>query len=77
MQAYKFDTRISKDGTITIPFTLDLYGHDVEIIILPKEIVFQKITQEELMLRAAKAENDISFHQTITQDDLEKDSMSW
>ena len=77
MQVYKFDTRISKDGTITIPFTPDLIGQDVELIILPKEAEFQKITQEELILRATTAENDITLQQTLTQEELEKESLSW
>ena len=77
MQVYKFDTRISKDGTITIPFTPDLIGQDVELIILPKEAEFQKITQEKLAFRAATAENDIVSQQTLTQEELEKMSLSW
>lgn len=37
MRAFKFDTRISKDGTIQIPFTPSLFNTEVEIIIVPKE----------------------------------------
>jgi hypothetical protein len=77
MQAYKFDTRISKNGTITIPYTPDLIDKDVELIILPKEAGFQKITQKELVLRTTTAENDITSQQTLTQEELEKDSLSW
>jgi len=36
MRAYKFDTRISKDGTIQIPFTPSLFNMEVEITIVPK-----------------------------------------
>lgn len=36
MQAYKFDAKISEEGTISIPFEPSLFGQDVEIIILPK-----------------------------------------
>jgi hypothetical protein len=36
MRAYKFDTRISKDGTIQIPFTPSLFNTEVEITIVPK-----------------------------------------
>jgi len=36
MRAFKFNTRISNDGTIQIPFTPSLFNTDVEIIILPK-----------------------------------------
>jgi hypothetical protein len=37
MRAFKFDTRISIDGTIQIPFTPSLLNTEVEIIIIPKE----------------------------------------
>jgi hypothetical protein len=37
MQAYRFETRISKSGLIQIPLTNQLYDKDVEIIILPKQ----------------------------------------
>ena len=37
MRAFKFDTRISKDGTIQIPFTPSLFDTEVEITIVPKE----------------------------------------
>ena len=36
MHAYKFDTKISDDGTILVPLESSLYGKEVEIIILPK-----------------------------------------
>ena len=32
MQTYKFNTRVSKKGTITIPYTPDLMGQEVELI---------------------------------------------
>ena len=38
MRAFKFDTRISKDGTIQIPFTPSLFNTEVEIIIVPKGV---------------------------------------
>ena len=37
MRAFKFNTRISKDGTIQIPFTPSLFNTEVEIIIVPTE----------------------------------------
>lgn len=36
MEAYRFDTRISEKGIISLPFEPALYGKNVEIIILPK-----------------------------------------
>jgi len=38
MRAFKFDTRISKDGTIQIPFTPSLFNTEVEITIVPKMV---------------------------------------
>jgi hypothetical protein len=37
MQPYKFDTRISEDGVITLPFAPALFNRDVEITIVPKQ----------------------------------------
>lgn len=37
MQAYRFETRISKKGIIQLPFHHQLIDRDVEIIILPKQ----------------------------------------
>jgi len=36
MLAYKFDTRISENGVISLPFEPILFNTDVEIIVLPK-----------------------------------------
>ena len=36
MQAYKFDTRISERGIISLPHEPELFNTDVEIIILSK-----------------------------------------
>ncbi len=35
MEAYKFLTRISKNGSVKLPPTPELFDRDVEIIILP------------------------------------------
>lgn len=37
MQAYRFETRISKKGIIKLPFNQQLVDREVEIIILPKQ----------------------------------------
>ncbi|MDR3246812.1 MAG: hypothetical protein LBT50_10315 [Prevotellaceae bacterium] len=37
MQTYKFNTKISKEGIISLPFLPLLYDREVEIIIVPKE----------------------------------------
>jgi len=36
MKAYKFDTKISENGTIRLPLNPSLYDKEVEIIIVPK-----------------------------------------
>lgn len=37
MQAYRFETRISKRGLIQLPLSNQLFDKEVEIIILPKQ----------------------------------------
>jgi hypothetical protein len=37
MQAYKFDTKISKTGQIKLPLSNQLFDKEVEIIIVPKQ----------------------------------------
>ena len=50
MQAYRFETRISKDGKIQIPFYNHLIDKDVEVIILSKPTIkSQKITAGEFL----------------------------
>lgn len=39
MQAYKFETRISKTGQIKLPLSNQLFDKEVEIIIVPKQEV--------------------------------------
>jgi hypothetical protein len=36
MRAFKFNTRISEDGTIHLPFTPSLFNREVELIVVPK-----------------------------------------
>jgi len=43
MKAYRFQTKITKSGTIQIPFTPGIQEMEVEVIILPKE---KKITKK-------------------------------
>ena len=35
MNAYKFNTRVSKSGTITLPCDYNLYDKEVRLIVLP------------------------------------------
>jgi hypothetical protein len=37
MEAFRFETRISKKGIIQLPINKNLMDRDVEIIILPKQ----------------------------------------
>ena len=54
MQAYRFETRISKDGKIQIPFYNHLIDKDVEVIILSKpEVKSQKINAGEFLSKWA------------------------
>ena len=36
MRIFKFNTKISSDGTIKIPYTPSLFEKEVELIIVPK-----------------------------------------
>ena len=36
MQAYKFNTRISEKGVISLPYESELFNREVEIIVIPK-----------------------------------------
>lgn len=36
MRAFKFNTRVSEDGTIHLPFTPSLFNKEVELIVVPK-----------------------------------------
>ena len=35
MNAYKFSTRVSDTGTITLPYDSHLYNTDVEVLVVP------------------------------------------
>jgi hypothetical protein len=39
---YKFDTKISNEGIISLPFEPQLFNMDVELIIVPKEKTIRK-----------------------------------
>lgn len=36
MKTYKFNTKITANGTIDVPLHAELYNRDVEVIIIPK-----------------------------------------
>ncbi|MDR0749378.1 MAG: hypothetical protein LBF62_07385 [Tannerellaceae bacterium] len=62
MQAYKFDTRITKDGIISLPFVPVLFDQEVEIIILPKTEIKEtahKITPSEFIRKWSGVIKDI------------------
>ena len=37
MQAYKFETRVSKTGLTKLPINIQLFGKKEEILVVPKE----------------------------------------
>jgi hypothetical protein len=54
MQAFKFETEISENGTIFLPFIVpDLFGKEVEIFIVPKE-------EKPMDIKKASAKNFVS-----------------
>ncbi|GHT49070.1 hypothetical protein AGMMS49982_01700 [Bacteroidia bacterium] len=42
MQAYKYDTKISEAGIISLPYEPQLFNMDVEVIIVPKAQPIQR-----------------------------------
>ena len=54
MQAYRFETRISKKGVIQLPSNHQLIDREVEIIILPKQdLKINKKSSEEFVKKWA------------------------
>ena len=54
MQAYKFDLRISEIGTISLPRAIpDLYGREVELFIVPKEVARKTTSAKSFVSRWA------------------------
>ncbi len=65
MQAYKYETRISKTGQIKLPLTNQLFDKEVEIIIVPK----QKTKSSELNI-SDFVDKWSGFLTNINSDDL-------
>lgn len=42
MRAFKFNARISEDGTIHLPFVPSLFNKEVELIVVPKNDLKKK-----------------------------------
>lgn len=42
MEAYKFKTKVSENGTIVVPDGFDVKNKEVEVIILDEVVSFQK-----------------------------------
>jgi hypothetical protein len=73
MQAYKFDTRITKEGIISLPFVPILFDKEVEIIILPKTEIKEtkhKVTPSEFVRKWSGVIKNIADNDT---DDLRYD----
>jgi len=50
MQAYKFETRISKTGQIKLPLNNLLFDKEVEVIIVPKyEVKTQRLEASDFL----------------------------
>jgi len=47
MQAYKFDTRVSETGIISLPHEPQLFNMEVEIIVIPKTKIKRKGDQKK------------------------------
>jgi bifunctional DNA-binding transcriptional regulator/antitoxin component of YhaV-PrlF toxin-antitoxin module len=64
MQAYKFETKISEGGTISLPYAIpNLYGMEVELFIVPKEVkpkIIKKASAKNFVSRWAGFLNDMN-----------------
>jgi hypothetical protein len=50
MQTYRYETRITKNGSINVPLSKKLFDKDVEIIILTKDkSVKSKLSPQEFL----------------------------
>ena len=60
MKAYRFETKVSKNGEVNLPFIPDFHNMDVEVIILPKRESFEiKTSGKEFISKwAGFLEND-------------------
>ena len=65
MQAYKFDTKISENGAIFLPYFLPaLYGKEVELFIVPKkeeQKPIKKTSAKEFVTRWAGFLKDVNI----------------
>lgn len=60
MKAYRFETRVSKNGAVNLPFIPDFHNMDVEIIIILKRENYEiKTSGKEFIAKwAGFLEND-------------------
>ncbi|MEX0982215.1 MAG: hypothetical protein WD577_13655 [Bacteroidales bacterium] len=71
MQAYKYETRISKTGQIKLPLSNQLFDKEVEIIIVPKRKTKQsKLNASDFVAKWAgvltNTNTDVSKYQYLT-----------
>jgi len=60
MQAYKFNTQISENGIISLPFEPYLFNKEVEIIIMPKP-KNEKIPENYMTIEEFRSESKASL----------------
>lgn len=66
MEAYKFKTKVSENGTIAVPEEFDVKNKEVEVIILDNPIkipAIEKMTGKEFVKKYAGMFNDIEADQ--------------
>ncbi|MCL2329372.1 MAG: hypothetical protein FWC39_12780 [Bacteroidetes bacterium] len=72
MNAYKFNTRVSSTGTITLPYNSHLYDTDVEVFVVSansKETIKPKRFSANDFIK--KWQGSIKGMETITDEELE------
>jgi len=69
MQAYKFNTRISEKGIISLPYKPELFNTEVEIIILSKSGK-ETIPEGYMTLEEFRAESKVSLTKILNEHHL-------
>ena len=66
MRAYKFNTRVSKKGIISLPYESALFDREVEIIVIPKPEK-ETIPEGYMTLEEFRTESRISLTRLLNE----------
>ena len=66
MQAYKFNTRISEKGIISLPYEPVLFDREVEIIVIPKPDE-EAVPEGYMTLEEFRIQSKVSLTQLLNE----------